>query len=593
MPKQQQQNKLYYGDNLEVLRKYIKDETIDLCYIDPPFNSKRTYNQIYNNIGKEDQAQAQAFIDTWTWDNAAEKGFEEIIANTGAVFTSQCIELIIGLEKVLRKGSLLSYVVSMSLRIAEIYRVLKPTGSFYLHCDPTASHYLKLIVDSIFCASRKGEYQNEIVWRRTGQHNKVLRYGPIHDVIFFYTKTNNYTWNFPKRPFMQGHINENFIPDDKGYKSNYYGNVLTGSGIRGGESGKPWKGFDPTAKGRHWAVPGALLEDLDEDLSELTQHEKFDRFYELGMITITKGEAWPMYERYINSKDGQALPDIWAFQPYTSGTVFKTKYGIDEDVRWLSTKDSERLGYPTQKPEGLLDRIINASTKIGDTVLDAYCGCGTTVSVAHNLKRKWIGIDITYQSISLILKRLEDTFGKKILESIELNGVPKDFKSAEALANKQDDKTRKEFEKWATLTFSNNRAVINEKKGGDGGIDGKAYLLDTDDKNKQETKKALFSVKSNKTLTPSVIRDLNGTIEREGAALGFLITLYPMANLVKESKKYGIYKNKLLNHDYPKIEIISVQEILEGKQMSLPSGQNVVKTAKKKGKGDEQGLLNL
>jgi DNA modification methylase len=588
-----QKNKLYYGDNLEVLRKYTKDDSIDLCYIDPPFNSKRNYNQIYNNIGNEDQAQAQAFIDTWTWDSAAEKGFDEIISNTGGVFTSQSIELIIGLEKVLGKGSLLSYLVSMSLRIAEIYRVLKPTGSFYLHCDPSASHYLKLVCDSIFCASRKGEYQNEIIWRRTGQHNKVKHYGPIHDVIFFYTKTNIYTWNSPKRPYMLGHIKDNFIADSKGYKTDYYGNVLTGSGTRGGESGKPWRGFDPTAKGRHWAVPGALVDDLEEDLSELTQHQKLDRLFELGMITITEGEAWPMYERYLKPTDGQALPDIWAFQPYTSGTLFKTDNGIDEDVRWLSTKDSERLGYPTQKPEGLLERIIKASSNDGDTILDAYCGCGTTIAVAQNLNRNWIGVDITYQSISLMLKRLEDAFDKNVLDNIDLNGVPKDFKSAVALANKSDDKTRKEFEKFATLTFSKNRAVINEKKGGDGGIDGIAYLLDINNDNKKEHKKVLFSVKSNKTLSPSVVRDLNGTMERDGAVIGYLITLYPMDNLVKESKKYGIYKHKLFNHEYPKIEVISIEEILNGKRMNLPISQDVVKSAKKKNKGGDQNMLDL
>jgi site-specific DNA-methyltransferase (adenine-specific) len=392
---------------------------------------------------------------------------------------------------------------------------------------------------------------------------------------------------------MKGHIAENFVKDEHGYRTDYYGNVLTGSGTRGGESGKSWKGFDPTAKGRHWAVPGAVLEDIDEDLSDLSQHQKLDRLYELGYITITPGEAWPVYNRYLKPTDGQALPDIWAFQPYTKGTLFQNDDGIDEDVRWLSTKDSERLGYPTQKPEGLLNRIILASTKKGDVVLDAYCGCGTTVAVAQELKRNWIGIDITYQSISLILKRLEDTYDHSVVEKIELNGVPKDFKSAIALANKEEDKTRKEFEKWITLTYSNNRAIINEKKGGDGGIDGIAYLLDLNSKNKKDHAKAIFSVKSNKTLTPSVIRDLNGTMEREGAVIGFLLTLYPMDNLVKESKKYGIYKNRLFNHDYPKIEVISVEEILAGKRMNLPTGVAVVKGAKKKGKGNDQSSLDL
>jgi site-specific DNA-methyltransferase (adenine-specific) len=208
-----------------------------------------------------------------------------------------------------------------------------------------------------------------IIWRRTGSHNKLTRYGPIHDVIFFYTKSREYTWNSPKRPYMKGHVEENFIKDAKGYRTNYYGNVLTGSGTRNGESGAIWKGFDPTAKGRHWAIPGALIEDLDEDFSGLTQHQKLDRLYELGHITITEGDAWPMYQRYIKSTDGQALSDIWAFQPYTVGTVFNSPLGIDEDVRWLTTRDQERLGFPTQKPSALLQRIIAASTNEGDLVL--------------------------------------------------------------------------------------------------------------------------------------------------------------------------------------------------------------------------------
>ena len=261
------------------------------------------------------------------------------------------------------------------------------------------------------------------------------------------------------------------------------------------------------------------------------------------------------------------------------------------DIKPMSPTSKERLGYPTQKPESLLERIIKASTNEGDLVLDAYCGCGTTVAVAQHLKREWIGIDITYQSISLMLKRLEDTFGKKILEEIELNGVPKDMKSAVALANKSDDKTRKEFEKWMVLAYSNNRAIINEKKGGDAGIDGIAFLIDLDKANKQEIQKALFSVKSNKTLSPTVIRDLNGTMERDGAVAGFLLTLYPMENLVAESKKYGTYKNKLYAQSFPKIQVISVEEILQGERLNLPTSVPVVKSAKKKAKDTKQHVL--
>lgn len=583
-------NKLYYGDNLDVLRRFVRDESVDLCYIDPPFNSKRNYNQIYNNIGTEDKAQAQAFVDTWIWDDAAAQGFQDVLLNKSGLLTTQIIELIRGLSAVLGKGSLLAYVVNMTLRIAEIHRVLTPRGSFYLHCDPSASHYLKLVLDAIF-VPQGGDYKNEIIWRRTGSHNKLLRYGPIHDVIFFYTKSANYTWNHPRRPYMRGHIEENFIRDNKGVRTNYYGNVLTGHGLRGGESGAPWRGFDPSAKGRHWAVPKALVEDLDEDLTGFSQHEKMDRLFEMGFITITPGQAWPGYERYLKPTDGQFLSDLWTFQPYTKGLVYGTDKGLDEDVRWLSTKDRERLGYPTQKPEGLLERIIQASSNPGDVVMDCYCGCGTTVAVAQRMERGWIGIDITYQSISLILKRLEDTYGTPVIDSISLSGVPEDFESAVALANKQDDRVRKEFEKWMVLTYSTNRAIINAKKGGDGGVDGLAYFLDREtDGSKEKLQKAIFSVKSNRALTPAVVRELFGTMEREGAPLGYLLTLYKMPNLVKESKKYGTYRNELFGRDYPRIEVVSVEELLAGERMPIPLSQQIAVVKKAAENSDKKQL---
>jgi len=366
-------NTLYYGDNLEVLRKYIKDETVDLCYIDPPFNSKRNYNQIYNNVGQDDKAQAQAFIDTWTWDTIAEQGLAEIKSNYNGVFTKQNINLIVGLEKVLGKGALLAYLVSMTLRIAEIYRVLKQTGSFYLHCDPTASHYLKLVLDSIFCA-KGGDFKNEIIWCYTAP-SKVASYFPRkHDVIFFYTKSDPPKMNF----------DEIRVPYSK------------------------------------------------ESLSRAERN-------------VTK-KGGTIYDHVELNENGKIPEDWWA------------------DIVPASRKPGERLGYPTQKPLALLERIIKVSSNEGDIILDIYCGCGTTIAVAEHLKRKWIGVDITYQSISLILKRLEEHFDKKTVDNIILNGVPKDMDSAIALANKQDDRTRKEFEKWAVLTFSNNKAIVNEKK---------------------------------------------------------------------------------------------------------------------------------
>jgi len=470
-------NKIYYGDNLEVLRKYIKDETVDLCYIDPPFNSKRNYNQIYNNVGKEDKAQAQAFVDTWTWDDYANQALAEIQTNYYGTLTAQTVDLIEGLTKVLQKSSLLAYLVNMTLRIAEIHRVLKPTGSFYLHCDPNSSHYLKLVLDAIFCA-QGGDFQNEIVWSyKTGGASKK-RFSKKHDVILFYTKSNHYLFNPQK---------------EKSYMMHKYG-----------------------------------FKKSDFQIDE------------------------------------------------ASGLQYSMVYQKDVfDIPTIGSDSAERLGYPTQKPEALLGRIIQASSNEGDVILDAYCGCGTTVAVAEKLKRHWIGIDITYQSIALILRRLEDQGGNI---SIEINGVPKDFDSAVALANKTDDRTRKEFEKWAILTYSKNRAMIHEKKGGDGGIDGIAYIIDGVN-GKLENRKVLFSVKSSKTLSPAVIRELNGTIERENAVCGVLLTLYPMPNLVKESKQYGLYHNNFNDNDYPKIQVVSVGDIFDGQRLELPNVAKVLKDA--------------
>ena len=584
-------NALFYGDNLEILRTKVREESVHLCYIDPPFNSKRNYNQIYNRVGKEeDQAQEQSFIDTWAWTDPARDGYHEILSNSGGRFTEQTIELIKGLHGVLGEESLLAYLVSITLRLVEINRVLAPTGSFYLHCDPTASHYLKIIIDSIFLPNG-GDYKNEIIWRRTGSHNKTTRFAPIHDVIFFYTKSTGsgqYVWNRPKRPYMLGHVNDNFVRDERGWRTNYYGNVLTGSGLRGGESGKPWRGFDPSAKRRHWAIPKALVEDLGEDLSDLTQHQKLNRLYETGYIKIIPGQAWPIYEHYLTPSDGQVLSDLWTFQPYTGGTVFDSDKGIDEEVRWLSPKDQERLGYETQKPEGLLERIIRASTKEGQIVLDAYCGCGTTVAVAQKTKRSWIGIDITYHAIGTILARLEDKFGKAIAESVVLDGIPKDMKSAVALAHKKDDRVRKEFEKWAILTYTNNRAVIRKKKGADGGIDGVYYFWNGGE---MDSSKMVLQAKSGGVQRKDIAA-LRGDMEKYGAALACLITLDKSTQpMRKDAKSAGVYENKARGIKCDKIRIIQVEDIIrKSMRIDLPLHPEATNKARRESEGDQLAL---
>lgn len=411
-------NTLYYGDNLEVLRKKVKDETIDLCYIDPPFNSKRNYFQIYNNIGGEDRAQAQAFVDTWEWGEEADRGFQEILANDVGRFATQTVDLIKGLHPVLKKGSLLAYLISMTLRITEIHRVLKPTGSFYLHCDPTASHYLKIILDAIFVSSG-GDFTLEVVWRRKGGSAlKDMRgFSTATDFILYYTRSNNYTFNTVYMPMDEEYIAEHFTKTDENGRR-FQATVMRSPNPRPNLM-YDYKGYKMPPNG--WAVSREKMEELDR----------------LGALYFPDDKSKQIYRKiYLDQYPGQPANNLW------------------HDIKTLKGQSQERMGYPTQKPEALLERIIRASTNEGDTILDAYCGCGTTVAVAERLKRNWIGIDITYQSISLMIKRLEGQYGKSVLATIKLDGIPQDMAAAVALANKKDDRVRKEFEKWAVLTYS-------------------------------------------------------------------------------------------------------------------------------------------
>lgn len=487
-------NHLYYGDNLDILRKKIRDETVNLCYIDPPFNSKRNYNQIYNNIGTEDRAQAQAFTDTWTWDDRAIGGYEEILSNGKGRFAPRLVALVKGLHSVLGEGSLLAYVVSMSLRITEIHRVLKPTGSFYLHCDPTASHYLKLVLDAVF----GGHFRNEVIWHYLKWSVEQRQFVRNHDVVFFYSKSDDAARVF----------NTLFVERSPATKKRF-GNakILSSHDSRGQR--KP---------------------------------------------SQTEGES-----------EGVAMDDVWD----------------------ISRVPPIKQLYPTEKPPALLERIIRASSNEGDLVLDAYCGCGTTVIAAHTLKRRWVAIDITYQSISLILRRLE-ALGTAIIDTINVDGIPRDMASAKALASKKDDRLRKEFEKWAVLTYTNNRAVINEKKGADAGIDARAYFMT----GKRDNAKIIFQVKSG-DVKRGDIATLRGDMGREKAALAVLITLeQPTRPMIAEAKAAGQYRHETMGRSYDCISIVTVREIVEDqKRLEIPMSLEVLASAKAASDPTQQGEL--
>ena len=473
-------NQLYYGDNLDILRRYIPDESIDLVYLDPPFKSNQDYNVLFaERDGTRSASQIKVFEDTWTWDESSARAYQEVVEAGGLV--SQVMQ---AFRTFLGDNDVLAYLSMMAPRLVELRRVLKPTGSLYLHCDPTASHYLKMLLDAVFGGHN---FRSEIIWRRTGAHNKALRWAPIHDVIFFYTKSETFYWAGPHSPHMKGHVEENFAADGEGgYRTDYYGNVLTGSGTRNGESGTEWRGFDPTAKGRHWAIPGRVWEEVGISPEGRTQHQKLDLLLQLGVIKIEKGAAWPIYELKVDPERGPATHDIWAFQPYTAGTVFGTARGIDEDVRWLNPRDAERLSYPTQKPEGLLERIVSASSKKDDVVLDPFCGCGTTIAAAQTLERRWIGIDITNLAITLIRHRLRDAYGDDVERAYEIIGEPVSLPDAEVLAASDPY----QFQWWALGLVG--ARPIEQKKGADKGIDGRIYFHDSDG----ATKQIVLSVKA-------------------------------------------------------------------------------------------------
>jgi DNA modification methylase len=536
-----QNNFLFYGDNLAVLRKSIKDETVDLCYIDPPFNSKRNYNQIYNNIGNEDLAQAQAFTDTWIWDDIANAGFVEILDNETGRFTVQTVELIKALRSVLGEGSLLAYLVSLTLRMVEIQRVLKPTGSFYLHCDPTASHYLKLVADSVFIP-RGGDYLNEITWKRTTAHSDGKQgrkaYGNVSDILLFYVKSNVYTFNPQHSDYGDKYLKKYNLMDPDGRR--YMLDNITGPG--GAAKGNP--SYEVMGVTKYWRYSKERMQELIDD----------------GQIVQPSPGAVPRFKRFLDEMPGVPMQNIW------------------DDIFPINSQAKERLGYPTQKPLDLLTRIIEVSSNEGDVILDAYCGCGTTIDAAQKLKRKWIGIDITYQSIAVILRRLEKTYGKAFVETVVLNGIPKDIKSAVALANKKDDRLRKEFEKWAVLTYTNNRAIINDKKGADGGIDGTAFFR----VGAKDNAKVIFQVKSG-GVKRNDIATLRGDMEKTGSALAVLITLEePTKPMIQDAKAAGQFKHEEMGKSYDRISIVTIKEIVEEhKRLDIPMSLEVLKSAEK------------
>lgn len=506
-------NHLYYGDNLEILREHVASESVDLVYLDPPFNSSATYNVLFRSpSGAQSQAQIEAFEDTWHWNESAERAFDEVIGS-GSTNTA---ELLRAMRAFLKENDLMAYLAMMAVRLLELHRVLKPTGSIYLHCDPTASHYLKLLMDSIFGPEN---FRNEIVWERSGAKNDPKRFGRSHDILFFYSVGSVFTWNTQFTAFQDYSIAKNYTAVDADGRRFRLSDLTANK--PGGDTDYEWKGMRPY-KGRHWAF----------------SRENMEKFEAEGRI-VYRRTGMPVYKRYLDEMPGVPLHDVWT------------------DIR-LSSSDKERLGYPTQKPIELLERVLNASTNPGDVVLDPFCGCGTTVHAAQKLGRPWIGIDITHLAISLIEKRLGDAFPGIVYD---LHGTPKDHEGAKALA----ELDKYQFQWWA-VSLVDAVPYGGKKKGADTGIDGLIYFK-PDAKN---TEKALVSVKGGANVGVGMVKDLIATVDREKAKVGVFITLAePTAPMRKEAVSAGFYETPY-HGKIPKIQIFTIEELFAGKKPQIP-----------------------
>lgn len=545
-------NTLYYGDNLKILREYIKDESVDLIYLDPPFNSNRNYNVLFKNeSGVEAESQITAFEDTWHWNLAAEETYHELINEP-----DQVGRMIESFRQFIGNNQMMAYLVMMAVRLKELHRVLKPTGSLYLHCDPTASHYLKILLDTIFGPKL---FLNEISWKRSSAHSDtkqgMRRMGKIHDVVFLYSKSEQYTWNPIYTPYSKEYIETEYrhlMIDGRRYKET----DLTAA-KPGGDTEFEWrvKRIIGAAK---WEVD---LE--DEFLNPKPTHEylgvkpyqgRFWAYSKENLVAfaragklIHRSTGTPRLVQFADEMPGITLQDFWDDISPESGGQY--------------------LGYPTQKPVALLERIVAASSNEGDIVLDPFCGCGTTIAAAQKLNRTWIGIDITHLSVGLQKLRLKDSFGLAAGKDYKVIGQPEDIAGARELAEKD-----KYGFQWWVLPLIGAKAFGSEtgskvgKKGADGGIDG--MIVFTDD-NSGKAKKVIVSVKGGH-VNVAQIRDLGHVIDRENAAIGIFLTLEkPTRPMLEEAVEKGFYESAHFGK-FPRLQILTVEQILEGKMPELP-----------------------
>ena len=530
-------NQLFYGDNLDILRDHIADESVDLIYLDPPFNSNRNYNVLFKEkSGEESSSQIQAFTDTWEWNYDAEVAYNELTTNPPEGVAS----MIGAMRSFIGTNDLMAYLVMMAQRMKELHRVLKPTGSLYLHCDPTASHYLKMLLDTVFGAKH---FRNEIIWQRTNAKGlSFTRFANNHDVILYYSKSESPTWN----PL--------YTPHDPSYVKNFYRYTEP-------ETGRRYRLADLTNPNKD--RPNLTYEFLGVTRVWRWTRERMQKAYDEGLVVQTAEGRVPQLKRYLDEQEGNPISDIWT------------------DIRPIQAQAQERLGYPTQKPLALLERIIEASSNEGDVVLDPFCGCGTAVAAAQKLGRKWIGIDITHLAVGLIKTRMIDHFGKDIEGEIEIHGVPTDLGSAKALFEADPF----EFEWWA-VPLVRAYPANDRKKGSDKGIDG-IFRFHVD--NSGKARKGIVQVKGGKVQSPMVV-ELRGTMERENADMAIFVTLQePTKTMREEAAAAGVFTTPI-GTTYPAIQIMTIEELLDGREPKVPHGQETFAKASRISPNRQQAL---
>lgn len=533
------ENALYYGDNLDVLRRHIKDESVDLVYLDPPFNSAANYNVLFAaKDGIESAAQIQAFEDTWRWDESAAREFQETVERGGSV-----ADVLLAFRTFLGTNDMLAYLAMMAPRLVELRRVLKPTGSLYLHCDPTASHYLKLLLDAVFGAE---QFRNEIIWKRTstvkgnfGQGSKI--WPRVTDTLLFYSRSDSYRFNPQFAPYSEEYTEGAYRFVEEGTGRRYRLVSMIGPG--GAAKGNPE--YEVMGVKRFWRY----------------SREKMSQLIEQGLVVQSAPGRVPNRKYYLDEGKGVPIQSLW------------------DDIGNLQASDAERLGYPTQKPVALLDRIIGASTEEGDVVLDPFCGCGTAIASAQSLGRAWIGIDITHLAIGLIKTRLRDAFGSTAI--FKVLGEPTTAEDAAALA--ESDKYQ--FQWWA-LGLVGARPV-EQKKGADKGIDGRLYFHD----GSGSTRQVIFSVKGGH-LKATDVRDLRGVVDREKAEIGVLLSFEePTKPMRTEAASAGFFKSAW--GDHPRLQILTVAQLLDGARVDMPQTAGTNRTFKQAPKAVREDSASL